>query len=87
MFHNKKEKDSNGNNVHDSQKPVKLFQTMIENSSKEGEIVLDPFIGSGTAAIACIRANRHFIGFELDKKYFDISMQRIKQEQSQLKLF
>ena len=87
VFHNKKEKDSNGNNVHDSQKPVRLFQTMIENSSKEGEIVLDPFIGSGTAAIACIRANRHFIGFELDKKYFDISMQRIKQEQSQLNLF
>ena len=86
-FPNKKYKAYNGGNIHDSQKPVGLFQTMIENSSKQGEIVLDPFMGSGTTALACIRANRHFIGFELDKKYFDISMQRIKQEQSQLKLF
>lgn len=85
-FQNKKDKGAEGN-IHDSQKPVRLFQTMIENSSKDDEIVLDPFIGSGTTAIACIRAKRHFIGFELDKKYYDISLQRIKQEQSQLKLF
>ena len=86
-FPNKKEKQEDGSNIHDSQKPIGLFQTMIENSSKEGEIILDPFMGSGTTAIACMRANRHFIGFELDKKYFDITEYRIKQEQSQLKLF
>lgn len=85
-FQNKKEKCAEGN-IHNSQKPVGLFQTMIENSSKQGEIVYDPFMGSGTTAIACIRANRHFLGFELDKKYFDIAQERIKQEQSQLKLF
>ena len=86
-FPNKKDKAYNGENIHDSQKPIGLFQTMIENSSKEGEIILDPFIGSGTCAIACMRANRHYIGFELDKKYFDLTNERIRMEKQALRLF
>ena len=73
--------------VHPTQKPIPLIEYLIRTYSNEGDLVLDNCMGSGTTALACIRANRHFIGFELDKKYFDISMQRIKQEQSQLKLF
>lgn len=86
-FPNKKDKAYNGENIHDSQKPIALFQTMIENSSKEGEIILDPFIGSGTCAIACMRTNRHYIGFELDKKYFDLTNERIRMEKQTLRLF
>ena len=84
---NKKDKAYNGGNIHDSQKPIALFQTMIENSSKEGEIILDPFIGSGTCAIACMRTNRHYIGFELDKKYFALTNERIRMEKQALRLF
>ena len=45
-----------------------------------GDVVLDPFMGSGTTAIACIKERRHFIGFELSKEYFDKAVRRIKAE-------
>ena len=53
--------------IHQSQKPIELVEKMIKDSSHEGEVVLDCFIGSGTTAEACIRNNRHFIGFELKR--------------------
>lgn len=52
-----------------------------------GGVVLDNCMGSGTTAIACIKENRHFIGFELSKEYFDKAQKRINAEQSQYKLF
>ena len=75
---NKKTKDENGKNIHDTEKPVELMSILIENSSVEHEIVLDPFMGVGTTAIAAINTNRKFIGFELDEKYFEIAKNRIK---------
>ena len=82
-----RDKDQHGNNIHDSQKPTMLFQVLVAMSSKEGQTVLDPFMGSGTTAIACIKEKRHFIGFELNKEYFDKAVRRIKSEQAQLTLF
>ena len=64
-----------------------LFQVLVAMSSDEGQTVLDPFMGSGTTAIACIKERRHFIGFELSKEYFDKAVRRIKAEQAQLTLF
>lgn len=55
--------------------------------TNEGETVLDNCMGSGTTAIADIRTKRNFIGFELNKEYFDIANKRIKAEQQQLSLF
>ena len=75
---NIKHKDNNGKNYHDTEKPVKLMELLINNSSNENEIVLDPFMGIGTTAIACTNTNRNYIGFELDKNYYDIANQRIK---------
>ena len=49
------------------------------NSSKEGSTILDPFMGSGTTGIACVNTKRNFIGIELEKKYFDIAQNRIKE--------
>lgn len=82
-----RDKDRDGSNIHDSQKPVNLFQMLIKQSTDEGQTVLDPFMGSATTAIACIKEKRHFIGFELNKDYFDKATKRIKAEQAQLKLF
>lgn len=73
--------------VHLVQKPTKLIQSYIQLSSKPSDVILDPFIGSGTTAVACIKENRHFIGFEINKKYYKIACNRIKAEQAQLKLF
>ena len=82
-----REKDREGNNLHDSMKPIPLMQCLIENSTQEGELVLDPFIGSGTTALACMRSNRHYIGCEIDPKYYKVALDRIEQEKRTLTLF
>ena len=66
---------------HPTQKPVALLEYLVKTYTNEGDIVLDCCIGSGTTAIACIKNNRRFIGFELEKKYYDIAMKRIKEAQ------
>jgi len=70
---------SNGNNgnVHPTQKPVELCEYLIKTYTNENELVLDNCIGSGTTAIACINTNRNYIGFELDKEYYEIAKNRI----------
>ena len=78
-IHNTKTKDSEGNNIHDTEKPVELMRILIENSSEKGEVVLDPFMGSGSTGIACIDTNRNFIGIEIDDEYFDIAKNRINE--------
>ncbi len=67
--------------------PEKLALDQVYSWSNEGDVILDPFMGSGTTAIACIKEHRHFIGFELNKEYFDKACKRINEEKSQLKLF
>ena len=75
---NNKSKDENGNNLHDTEKPIELMKTLIENSSQEGNIVIDPFMGIGSTGIAAKQLNRKFIGVEIDNKYFDLAEARIK---------
>ena len=75
---NKKTKDKNGKNIHDTEKPVDLMKILIENSSKENQLVLDPFMGVGSTAIACQETNRNFIGIELDENYFNLAKERIR---------
>ena len=65
------------NTIHPTQKPVALFEYLIETYSKENETVLDNCMGSGTTAIAAINTNRNFIGFELDETYFNLANERI----------
>ena len=57
--------------LHITQKPLGLITKLVTNSSEIGEIVLDPFMGSGTTGVACMNTNRNFIGFELDKNSFE----------------
>lgn len=54
------------------------MKTLIENSSKEGDIVLEPFMGIGATCVASKELNRKYIGCELDEKYFKICVERIK---------
>jgi len=61
-----------------TQKPIDLMERIVKTSSKEGGIILDPFMGSGTTAIACINTNRNYIGFELDAHYCEIANERIR---------
>lgn len=68
-----------GTKVHVCQKPVELMKILIENSSSEGDIVCDMFMGSGSTGIACVESNRRFLGCEIDKKYFDVATERIEE--------
>lgn len=73
--------------VHPTQKPVALMEYLIRTYTNEGDTVLDNTMGSGTTGIACINTNRNFIGMELDKYYFNISIKRVEQSQKQSTLF
>lgn len=84
---NIKTKDIDGGNIHDSEKPVRLMEILITQSSNKGDIVLDPFMGSGTTALACINKNRKFIGYEIDPKYHKLCEKRIKNHIVQTELF
>ncbi|MFC1714812.1 DNA-methyltransferase [Candidatus Poribacteria bacterium] len=64
---------------HPTEKPVELFQCLIEASSNDGDVVLDPCLGSGTTAIACLRTNRRYIGIEIDEGYCRLAERRISQ--------
>jgi DNA modification methylase len=75
------------NCIHPTQKPVELIRCLVRTYTNEGDTVLDNCMGSGTTAIACIKEKRHYIGFELNKEYFDKAQERIKAEQTQLKIF
>jgi len=72
---------------HPTIKPVEIIRRLIRNSSKEGDIVLDPFMGSGTTAVAAMKEQRHYIGFELYPEYYKIALKRISTEETQLSLF
>ena len=74
---NHKTKGIDGKNLHDTEKPVELMKILIDNSSQPDEIVLDPFMGIGSAGIACKMLNRRFIGIELDENYYKIAKDRI----------
>lgn len=66
--------------IHPTEKPVELLEYLIKTYSNENEVVLDNCIGSGSTAVACIRTNRRYIGFELEKEYYDIAIKRIENE-------
>ena len=73
------------NRVHPSQKPLGIMSWCIQLTG--GETVLDPFMGSGTTGVACMKLGRKFIGIEIEPKYFDIACKRIEDAQRQGDMF
>jgi len=65
---------------HPTQKPLKLIEHLLSIHSNENDIVLDPFLGAGTTALACQNLNRKFIGIEINQKYANIAKQRLRQK-------
>ena len=66
------------NELHPTQKPVDMIEYMLSKFSNEYDVVLDPFMGSGSTGVACQNTNRNFIGFELDETYFNIAKERLQ---------
>lgn len=72
---------------HPTIKPLNIIQTLIVNSCEWGGVIFDPFLGSGTTAVAAYKEHRHFIGFEINPEYYNIATRRIDAEKRQLTLF
>lgn len=66
--------------LHQNQKPLELMERIIVKHSKPNDVVLDPFMGSGTTAVACIKKGRKYIGFEIDKEYYKLCTERIERQ-------
>lgn len=81
------DKEHSADTFHPTQKPVDLLRYLIRTYTNVVECVLDNCMGSGTTAIACIREKRNFIGFELNKEYYDKACKRIQLEMMQPSLF
>jgi site-specific DNA-methyltransferase (adenine-specific) len=79
-------KGEEGRSAHPTQKPLKLFKRLIEMASNEGDLVLDPFMGSGTTAIACEELKRNWVGIESKEAYFKISEERLTEHRNQKRI-
>ncbi len=69
---------------HPTQKPLAVMLWVIENYTKPGDTILDPFMGSGTTGVACVQLGRNFIGIEIDARYFAIAQKRIADAEKQI---
>lgn len=74
----KKQSYSQPKGEHGTMKPIEMLMNFINVASDENQLILDPFMGSGSTAIAAINTNRNFIGFELDETYFNLANERIE---------
>ena len=71
---------------HPTQKPVKLYEWVISHYAKDGDKILDTHVGSASSLIACYNTNHKFVGFELDKYYYELSKKRLDAEMAQMRL-
>jgi len=73
--------------IHPTQKPVKLYEWILDKYANEGDKILDTHLGSGSIALACHNRGFDLTGFEIDKEYFDNAVERLRVHQSQLTMF
>lgn len=73
--------------IHPTQKPIALYEWILTRYAKQGDIILDTHVGSASSLIACHNTNHKFVGFELDRHYYEISRKRLDAEMAQMNLF
>jgi site-specific DNA-methyltransferase (adenine-specific) len=79
--------DHSEKSTHPCPKPLGMMRWLVTRGSLNGETVLDPFMGSGTTGVACVKLGRKFIGIELDESYFNIACERIRKAYAQPDMF
>lgn len=79
-------KSLNEKRIHPTQKPVALYEWLLNRYANPGDIILDTHVGSASSLIACYRTNHPYVGFELDKHYYDLSKKRLDAEMAQMRL-
>lgn len=85
-LYNKVKRYNVSDKIHPTQKPTDLIREILLVSSNKQDLILDPFMGSGTTAIACIKEERNFIGSEISKEFYELANKRIEYETAQTKL-
>ncbi len=75
------------NRIHPTQKPTALYDWLLMNYAKDGDLILDTHLGSGSSRIACFKGGFNFVGFEIDQEYYEKQEKRFKDFKSQLRLF
>jgi site-specific DNA-methyltransferase (adenine-specific) len=73
--------------MHPTQKPIKLYDWLLHNYAKEGDLILDTHLGSGSSRIAAYKGGFNFVGFEIDQEYYEKQEKRFNDFKSQLRLF
>lgn len=73
--------------IHPTQKPVALYEWILNRYAKAGDIILDTHVGSASSLIACHNTNHKFVGFECDEYYYNVSKERFAAETAQMNLF
>lgn len=73
--------------IHPTQKTAHLYRWLLKNYAKPGDLIIDTHVGSGSSLVACIIEGFDYIGYEIDKEYYDGAMKRIKAEQQKITLF
>ena len=78
--------NDNDKRIHTTQKPVALYEWILSRYAKDGDIILDTHVGSASSLIACYNTNHKFVGFELDKYYYELSKKRLDAEMAQMRI-
>ena len=81
------ERKQDGGKIHPTQKPIALYKWLLKNYAKKGDKILDTHVGSASSLIACYQMNFDYIGFEIDKEYFEKAQKRMADEMAQISLF
>ena len=75
-----------GDRFHPTQKPIQLYKWLLANYAKEGDIIFDPNVGSGSSLIACEEMGFQYIGCEIDEEYYKKSQERIERHRAQISI-
>ena len=78
---------NNANRIHPTEKPVALYKRLLNEYAKEGDLILDTHLGSGSSRIAAYKGGFNFVGFEIDPEYYEKQEKRFNDFKSQLRLF
>lgn len=87
VFEHTPQRDATSGGFHPTEKPIKLYEWILQNYAKEGDKILDTHVGSGSSLIACYNTNHKYVGFEIDEQYYKAAKKRIEAATAQTNIF